>query len=302
MNEPYLKPNAVIWYMASRPCLKDNLKLLYQNFNGQYKYPVLVTTFGKQYSDRYIKKIHEEIDEGIKFIELSKPEVPNHIKEEELFYNRKEIEYVRKSFPKSRIGYLHTNHFVGGQIMNHPEMKQYNYVLKMDDDTFIIKKIDFDLFQFMENNGYKFASSDLKKYDGERQKNCQIGLRDLAKKYLKDNNINPVNKIALTDNGDWDSVCPYDPSIWDLRIFRNENWNTWWRAVEDSGGIYKYRWGDLEFHSLYLAMYYSGNVWYNFDFYNKGFVEHGGQGVVYSNWFLRKLQILKRVIFKKKYE
>jgi len=276
------KPKAVIWFHAARPCLGQAIELLYKNFNNEYKYPVLVTTFGKQYSKNFINKIHKDIDPEIKFIELSKPEIPAHIKEEELFYNRKDNPYVRKSFPKSRIGYLHTNHFVAGEVQQLPKMQKYDYVLKMDDDTFFVDKVDFDIFKFMEDGGIKFASSTLKKYDAERQRNCQTGLRELVKEYIKTKNIKPVATGALNKNGDWDSVCPYDPSVWDLNIFRNENWKEWWKCIDESGGIYKYRWGDLEIHALYLRMYYPKIAWHNFDFYEKKIIKHGKLGFVHD--------------------
>ena len=111
------KPNAVIWFIAARPCLKQALELLYKNFNNKYQYPVIVFTFGEQYSERFIKNIHERIDSTITFIKIAPKEVPLHIKEEELFYNRKEIPYVRKFFPKSRMGFLHTNQFVTGEAV-----------------------------------------------------------------------------------------------------------------------------------------------------------------------------------------
>lgn len=271
------KANAVIWYIASRPCLKRNLELLYKNFNNKYKYPVLVMTFGKQYSKRFIEDIHKKINPTIKFIELQSPKIPSHIKEEELFYHRKEIPYVRKFFPKSRLGYLHTIQFVGGEIMEHPEMKKYDFVLKMDDDTFFIKEIDFDLFRFMRDNNYKFIPFAVKKYDYESIRQCEIGLRELVKKYIKENKIKPKSS-SLDEDGNWDSLGPYDPTIWDLSIFRNQNWKKWWNCVNESGGIYKYRWGDLEIHSLYMRMHYPDSAWYNFDFYKKGKCKHGGYG------------------------
>ena len=82
------KPNAIIWYLASRPCLKRSLELFYKNFNNKYQYQILVFTFGKKYSKRYIKNIHKTINPFIKFIELEPPKVPSHIKEEELFIAR----------------------------------------------------------------------------------------------------------------------------------------------------------------------------------------------------------------------
>ncbi|OGZ17785.1 MAG: hypothetical protein A2V72_01960 [Candidatus Nealsonbacteria bacterium RBG_13_37_56] len=294
------KPKAIIWLMGARPCLKLALELLDKNFNNQYQYPVLVTTFGRQYSKRFIKKIHQEISPKIKFIELAKPEIPSHIREEELFYHRKEIDYVRKSFPRSRIGFLHTNQFVAGLAMEFPEIRKYDYVLKMDDDHFFVKKIGFDLFKFMDDNGYKFGAFALEKSDSQRQRDCQIGLRELAKEYIRENNIQ-LQSRSLDREGDWDSLVSRDPTVWAMSVFRNENWKNWWNRVNQSGGIYKYRWGDLEIHALYLRMYYPDSVWCDFDFYNKGIIKHGGYGMVHWSKFLKKLQFLKRICRKRYY-
>lgn len=288
-NKKSDRPKAVIWFMAARPCLKLSLELLYKNFNNKYKYPVLVTTFGKQYSKRFIGNIHKNISPTIKFIELPKPEIPAHIKEEELFYNRKEIEYVRRRFPKSRIGFLYTNQFVTGGIQKHPEIKKYDYLLKMDDDTFIIDEIDFDILKFMQDNNYKFGPFAIKKYDYKNFLDCEIGFRDLVKKYIKEKNIVPISKSALDKDGNWDNVGIFDPTIWDLNIFRNKNWEKWWDYVNKSGGIYKYRWGDQEIHILYTRMYYPESAWYNFDFYNQGKCKHGGYGTVHQGSKIKKL-------------
>ena len=293
------KQNAVIWIMATRPCLKLALELLYKNFNNQYRYPVLITTFGKQYSKRFIDKIHQVIDKNIKFVELRKPETPSHIKEEDLFYHRSNIEYVRKSFPKSRIGFLHTNQFVTGLAMIDEDIMKYDYVLKMDDDHFFMKEIGFDLFNFMQNNGKMFGAFAIEKNDSSRQRDCQIGLRGLVKHYIKENNIDPKSQ-SLDQDGNWDSEISRDPTIWKMSIFQNKNWENWWNKVNQSGGIYKYRWGDLEIHALYMRMYYPDSAWYNFDFYNKEVIEHGGQGAVHHSKILKKLQSFKRLIFSKK--
>jgi len=286
-----VKPKAVIWYHAARPCLKENLELLYKNFNGKYNYPVIVTTFGKQYSDNFIKQIHKEIDSLIKFIELPKPQIPAHIKEDELFYHRTEIDYVRRRFPKSRIGFLHTNQFVTGEIQELPQMQQYDYVLKMDDDTFILKEIDFDLFEFMDYGNYKFGPFAVKSYNYKNALDCQIGFRELVKDFIKKNNIIPVSS-ALDKNGDWDNVGIFDPTIWDLRIFRTENWKKWWNYVNESGGIYKYRWGDQEIHIIYTRMFYPDSAWHNFNLYDNGTVIHGGRGTVHQRSVLKNFLII----------
>ena len=159
-------------------------------------------------------------------------------------------------------------------------MAGYDYALKLDDDTFIVDKIDYDLFRFVRDNGYKFAPFATQDSGHPRARQTQIGLRELAKEYIAENKIQPKS-TALDDQGNWTSKAPRDPTIWDLNIFRSDRWENWWRTIDASGGIYAYRWGDLEIHSLYVQMYYPDSAWHGFDYYKKGIVVHGGHGVVH---------------------
>lgn len=286
--------NAVIWYIAARSCLKDSLRLLYKNFNNIYRYPVIVFSFGHIYSDQFKEELHKEIDPDIQFIELDKPAIPPHIKEKNLFYNRKEIPYVRKSFPESRIGFLHTNQFVSGEVMKHHAIAEYDYALKMDDDAFIVECIDFDLFEFVRERGIRIASFGYKLQSTERVRQTQIGLRELLVSYIRKHNIVPQSR-AIDREGNWKGTGVFVPIIWDLRIFRTKEWNQWWDAVNESGGIYEYRWGDLEIHEIFLQMHYPGSALYSFDFYEKGICRHGGHGMVHQDTvFMRIIRQIMR--------
>jgi len=249
---------------------------------------VLVFTFGKKYSRRFIENIHKKIDFTIKFVELDLPKIPPHIKEQDLFYHRKEIPYARKYFPKSRMEYLHVDNFVAGEVMEHPEIKKYDFALQMDDDTFLIQEIDFDLFKFVRNNNYKFAPFTVRKLNHPKVRQCQIGLRELVKKYIKENNIKPRSS-SLDKNGNWDSVAGRYPAIYDLTIFRNQNWEKWWNCVNESGGIYN------EIHTLHMRIYYLDSDWHNFDFYKKGKCKHGGYGTVYQDRMHKTLRFVKNL-------
>jgi hypothetical protein len=281
LSEVQEKANGIIWYIAARRCLKENLELLYENFNNEYKYPVIVYSFGDVYSERFKKDVWSRLDPDIQFVTLDVPELPANVPESELFYNRTDIEYVRKFFPPSRVGYLHTNNFVAGYVMNHPGVAQYDYGLKMDDDTFFVKKVPNDILLEASKNGYVYSPSDTMSFNRERARQTQVGIRDLFKEYLSEENLVPVSD-SIDETGEWNGDGPYDPTVWDFRIFRDEKWDVWWRKVDESGGMYKYRWGDLEVHTLFVKTHYPDTTWHDMELYDRDIVIHGGYGPVYT--------------------
>lgn len=95
-----MKHNAAIYLLSSRILLLEKcLTNLFENWNSQYNYPVYVHYFNDIYSNKFIEKIKNKISKNIFFHQIDY-ELPTHIEEKDLFYNRTEIPYVKKSFPK----------------------------------------------------------------------------------------------------------------------------------------------------------------------------------------------------------
>lgn len=284
------KSKFVIWYLALRPCVQESLELLYRNFNTS-NYPVIVFTLGQQYSADFIKAVHRNINSSIQFIELPKPQVPANVPESELFYNRTEIAYVRKSFySKSRIGYLHAMNFLAGDFIKHPALSPYDWSLRLDDDTFIIKPLPQDLIATMQANRARLGDMHVQAQNYPRVLDCQIGLRELAQKFQKTHGIKC---------DPWDSLCGFGAfNVFDMSMFREPLWYQWWQAVEDSGGIYKYRWGDMDIHSIYLNMRHDRSVIHDFYFEKMGLIRHSGHGFGYiddNGRYLTRLPLTTRI-------
>ena len=88
------KKCAIVILAARINILTDTLNFFYKNWNNKHKYPIYIHTFGKLINENKNLEIHQKIDETIKFFEIY-PEVPGHIKEEDLFYKRTYHQYVR---------------------------------------------------------------------------------------------------------------------------------------------------------------------------------------------------------------
>ena len=151
------KHNAAIYLLSSRTQdLEQCLAYLHKNWNKNHGYPVYVNHFDDIYSEEYISRIKKNISENIHFEQIDYG-VPSHIKEQDLFYNRRYLNYVVRSFPPSRMGYLHMEHYVcnihkfGEKGCLTKNLEQYDYLMRIDDDSWFKEQIEEDLFDYVQD-------------------------------------------------------------------------------------------------------------------------------------------------------
>ena len=211
--------NACISYVSSRSkCIGHSLKSLQDNFNYRYDYPVYVHYFDDIYSDdQFSRKIKEEINTNIEFIPIDY-KTPDHIKREELFFNRDYLWYVRSSFSWHRMGYLHMCHFVSN-MFNYPGTKldKHDYIMVHDDEAGYDSELPYNPFEVMSKRDELLGCFK----SGQR---------------LKDGK----------PHQDW---C--DTYVLKTKMFETDLWKLWIKEINEFGGIYKYRWGDNEVISLF---------------------------------------------------
>jgi hypothetical protein len=272
------KINAAVIILAARKNIfKKTLSLFYKNWNYKYDYPVHVHTFGKIFSDNEIKQYNSEISKNIYF-HIIHPQIPAHIKQKELFFNRTYIPYVKKYFPKSRIGYLHMCYFAsnitayGKQGCVVKEISNYDYLMRIDDDSWFKKKINFDLFKILKN--YSMATGALDYY--KNPKGTRENLLKFYYSYIKKKKIIPKNKILkkgfinneknVFDKLKW-SAGNFD--LYNLKKINTPKWKSFIDSINKYGGQYKHRWADFEIFSLYVMTYFKKGI-YNFNFEKNG--------------------------------
>jgi hypothetical protein len=275
-----MKHNAAIYLLSSRTRLLELcLKNLFDNWNCNYDYPVHVHYFNDIYSKSLIKKINKKISNKIYFHQIDY-KVPSHIQEKELFYNRKEIDYVKKSFPKSRLGYLHGERFwlnissYGESGCLVKEMAQYKYLMRIDDDSNFHKKIDFDLFDKLQE--YPVATAYMYNRVTTRVIETRINLWNFYKKYLKKYNYIPKNKdlreaVLNDDESKMHSLywTAGNCNLYNMEMFKNSPWEEYLQECNYECGHYKYRWGDLETIGLFAYTHFD-KAPYNFNLKEAG--------------------------------
>lgn len=131
----------------SRSMLERSLDLLYQHYNDRFGHPVLIFHEGdfKAADQQDVAKGRSEIRfEEIQF------EVPD-------FLPLEEVPETWRGFHPYGMGHRHMIRFYSIQLFDLLRDLGFDYYFRMDDDSFIHSTIDYDLFEFMERDGYDYG-------------------------------------------------------------------------------------------------------------------------------------------------
>tara|TARA_R110001592_G_scaffold65693_6_gene201592 strand:- start:1414 stop:2340 length:927 start_codon:yes stop_codon:yes gene_type:complete len=283
------KHNAAIYILSSRTyLLKQALEFFYTNWNDEYDYPVYIHHFDDIYTQEFIDDIRNNISENISFHQIEYG-VPDHIPESELFYNRTYLPYVRASFPPSRLGYLHMEHFAtnlhkfGEKGCLIKEMEKYDYTMRIDDDSWFKDKIDFDFFDFVVDK--PIATGYTWHHEHWRHENTTENIWKFYLSHLEQNNISPSD---IKDKELRETVLNASPeevhfpknlelncgnfNVYNVKMLMSMGFEHWMNHVNEYGGLYKHRWGDIETLELFTRTKMEEPV-HNFDLRNKGLYE-----------------------------
>lgn len=265
------KHNAAIVILAARiPLLTKVLEKFHINWNNKFKYPIYIHTFGDLINQNLKNEIKSKFSSKIEFC-IVNPSIPNHIPEEDLYYNRKYLNYVSKAFPKKRIGYLHMCYFKSNitSFENgclNKKLSKYDKIMFYDDDNDLKKNIKYDFFDIAEDYPITTGFVVKRKMDREYQ-DITENLWNFYFNYIKQNNLTPLDlnlKNSIINN---DEKIIYDLEyscgtleIYNLNYFKNINWEKYIKEVNKFGGNYKYRWGDMQISNLFVRTFFKNPI------------------------------------------
>lgn len=280
--------NACINILSSRNrCLPHCLKSLYDHWNHKFDYPVYVHYFDDVYDDpSYRELIWRNISKNIHFKPIPY-KTPDFLNEDQLFYNRRDIQYAR-GFGVGRKGYLHMCHFFNN-LFEYPntEFHKYDYMLSIDDESLFLKEVPYDFFDVI--SAAKSSAGVIKLTDPKTKRlhqgvlDTRVGMVDFVVNYINENNLSPKcefieNLLSNEENREeyfHRNLFVGDSWVFETSLFRTDEWKKWNKAVNESGGIYKYRWGDCELNVLFLMIHY-GELPYDFKTVDDGYHDQGG--------------------------
>ena len=284
------KLNACIAIISSRTkCLRRCLESLHNNYNYKYDYPVYVIYFDDIYDNEdYRNEVHKNISDNIHFRSIPYKS-PSHILESEMFYNQNDLWYVKNgSFNISRKGYLHMcNYWINFYGYPNTEFEKYDFLMTLDDESGYTKMMEEDPFKVISEKGIEMAAY----ISGQRLRNgnphqghrdTRTGLWSFTKDFMVSNGVIPKYQplremVSLSDEegGEKFHFLPWsDTYVFNMSFARTELWRKWVKAVNDNGGVYKYRWGDNEIISLYGMMTQEDGIT-NLGYVKGGFHDQG---------------------------
>lgn len=155
----------------------------------------------------------------------------------------------------SKWGYHHMINFWFKVVFDLPEIKNSEYMMRLDSDSRLGGNWG-DIFQLMRRNNSVYMAN-FETLDYEYILPGTLKLKDLVNGHVHRKKIqiqNPDNFKRAFNN---DSVRTYWNNFEIVRteFFRQENVTDWVNTVVESHGIYKYRWGDAPLRYLTLAMF-----------------------------------------------
>ena len=239
--------------------LKDCLKYLDQSYNKKFNYPILIFYHGNIYDDEIFRDSIKSINLKTEYrFHKINSKLPSNIKEKDLFWNL-DNPYA-KSF-KGRIGYLHANYF-WNNFMNFEELNDFDYLMRIDDDSWFKEQLDFDFFEELDNKNGLYGTA-YTWQNNQRALYTQYNLSNWIKNYVKKNNLKIRDKqlreaLKGEINNDLFNSLKWscgNCNIYKKEMFKSKNWNNYNREFNKIAGGYRYRWGDCEIISLYAYIH-----------------------------------------------
>lgn len=211
-------------------------------YNYLIDHPCDVVCF---YEPNFCKKEKEFIKDKYKFLNIKlyevnfkTPDYPEHIKNQILEYFPHPEDIHRNNGHKGfSMGYRHMCRFYAGEFMNLDCLSQYKYIWRLDTDSYILNKINYNVFDRMKLNNSIYGYINIQ--------NDHIGaiknLWETCENYFSQNNdvFKPENK-----NKHFKKVYYSNFEIFDMDWFKSESYQNFYKYIDSTGGIFINRWGD----------------------------------------------------------
>jgi len=263
--------------------LKTSLYFLFKNFNAKYKYPVIILHEG-DYTEDAKKEIYtgirSECRHLVSFKTIDEDDfcIPPHIDIDKMnsIIDLKVVPYWRNQKYRSMCYFWLKNFY--------KYTKDYNYVMRIDDDSIIEEPIKYDLFELMSNKEYIYLSNIihldcslcnygmkeffLKHYEDKAEKISELFMshtlacdnvhfNDFKKLYQKINN-NEYEGESVELNMPFMYYNNFN--IIDVNIWNKPEIQDIVNKIDEQGYIFYCRWGDAPLQTIILSLYDSSRI------------------------------------------
>ena len=287
----YDKNKTVIVYLAmntkkdesygrdSRSMLEKSLESLYLYYNTEFKHDIIIF-----YDNKFPFLEQDQID-----IKKGRNEITFRLLDGELWCPPECEEIKNNPDPKKwvqpyfSIGYRNMMRWYGILIYKYLTDLGYEWYMRMDDDSLLHSKIDYDLFRFMYDNNYQYG---FRCYCNDHIE-VSKGLIEFCYNYCNNNNITPtfLHRYTLNNNStnsqNYNILGYYNNFlISKLSFWMRDDVQNFLKAFDNSGYQYTLRWNDLISQAVTIQIFMERNKIYHF---NDWTYEHTTFGGNYDN-------------------
>jgi hypothetical protein len=242
-------------YLAgnSEDNIKDfykSLSLLYENYLQTFNCDVVVF-HEKKFISRLPDLIKTFPNISFKFfeIEFKLPNYPASILENILEYFPHPTHGngpIAWGHPGFSLGYRHMCNFFSGELYQQVGLNDYDYYMRLDTDSYILKKVTYNVFDMMRHHDaiYGFIGAAVQ-IDNSK---VVEGLWEYCKKFSDlSEHVKDKLKILNIPSG---KMYYNNFEIGKISWFKGSSYRAFYEYIKESGGIYTKRWGDAPIRYL----------------------------------------------------
>ncbi|KAK6460710.1 glycolipid 2-alpha-mannosyltransferase [Scheffersomyces coipomensis] len=275
------KMKATFVTLARNNELHDLIRAIRQvedRFNSKFNYDWVFFN-DVPFSDEFIKQTSAMTSGETKYglIPTEHWSYPDFIDKDKAAKARKKMKDDNIIYGDSE-SYRHMCRFESGFFWQSELLADYDWYWRVEPGIQIYCDIDYDVFQFMEDNNkvYGFTIS-IHEFLATIP-----SLWEHTKKFIEENPqyLHPENFLNFIsdDNGDSYNLCHFwsNFEIANLNFWRSEAYRKYFDYLDSTGGFFYERWGDAPIHSIAVSLFapkdqihYFDDVGYNHGVYHQ---------------------------------
>lgn len=136
-------------------------------------------------------------------------------------------------------GYKHMCRFWAGEVFKRKLVREYDYYMRLDCDSYLTRPIGYDPFQKLEDEGMIYGYISGGKF--KDNKKFSVGLNDEFRRFEKSFSGPTTDTVDTLEEG---LLYYTNFEVCKVKAFSESSYLDFYDHVDKSGGIYIYRWGD----------------------------------------------------------
>lgn len=232
--------------------LQRSIASLHEHFNHKHHYPIIL------FVDNYEKWVHLQFIFSVRIhiIEINPKDwevQPSNLEYPTTFF-------ISKSAPEHKgfsMQYRQMSRFASGYLLTHPALARFDYVIKLDSDTFAYAQWQTDPFmQMYQTNstiGYWVGYSDID--------DVTMNLWNTFASFMKSQKIQMKQpELVLDSLGKYRNTNFYGCFLgFKTSEFNSNQYKQFFNYFDATGGFFMHRWDEQKIFAFYAALYLESN-------------------------------------------